>query len=140
MARPAPGSSTPWPPKRNCTVCASSGPAPAAPATNWCTGWNGPSSRTCTSSISAWGPSSGASAGGTGEQLVYGLEGALEQDMHVDNLSLGTVQRRIYTQLHDLVDRAYFEGRILVAAANNRAQPSYPSQFATLIAVDNEAL
>jgi subtilisin family serine protease len=82
----------------------------------------------------------GNESGGSGDQLLRGLEWALRQDMQVINLSLGTVQTRIYSQLHELVDRAYFRGRLVVAAANNRLQPSYPSQFASVIAVDNESI
>jgi subtilisin family serine protease len=83
----------------------------------------------------------GASAAGTGEQFVRGLSWVLEQRqprIQVVNLSLGTLQERFAGPLRALVDRAYFEGIVLVAAANNMGIPSYPAVFASLLAVDNE--
>lgn len=81
----------------------------------------------------------GRDASGTLEQLIYGLKWAIEQDMDVINLSLGTVQKRMVNQMHDLVDTAYFKGQILVAAANNFSKVCYPAHFASLIAVDSHA-
>lgn len=81
----------------------------------------------------------GGDASGTLEQLAYGLKWAIEQDMDVINLSLGSVQKRLVGHLHDLVDKAYFKGQILVAAANNYSKVSYPAHFASLIAVDNQS-
>jgi subtilisin family serine protease len=81
----------------------------------------------------------GQNASGTGEQFLAGLAWAIEQKMDVVNLSLGTTQRRFHGALHDLADRAYFQGTILVAAANNYQQPSFPAVFASLIAVDNQS-
>jgi subtilisin family serine protease len=78
----------------------------------------------------------GSSAGGTLEQLVYGLQWAIEEGFHIVNLSVGTVQNRMVNRLHELVDKAYFNGQILVAAANNHRQQSFPASFASLIAVD----
>jgi len=81
----------------------------------------------------------GSNASGTVDQLVMGLRWAIEQKFEVINLSLGTVQRRMEQQLRELVDRAYFEGLILVGAASNQNQTSYPSDLAALIGVDNES-
>lgn len=81
----------------------------------------------------------GRDASGTLEQLIFGLKWAIEQDMDVINLSLGTVQKRMVTHMHDLVDAAYFKGQILVAAANNFSKVCYPAHFASLIAVDSRA-
>ncbi|MCH8828836.1 MAG: S8 family serine peptidase [Planctomycetes bacterium] len=81
----------------------------------------------------------GTNAVGTGDQLLHGLAWAIEQDVDVINLSLGTLQQRFNAALHELVDRAYFTGKILVAAANNHRLPSYPAHFASLIAVDNQS-
>jgi subtilisin family serine protease len=81
----------------------------------------------------------GAGAAGTGEQLLRGLEwvlGECEPRIHVANLSLGTTHARIAEPLRRLVDRAYFHGPVLVAAANNMGVPSFPAQFAALMAVD----
>jgi subtilisin len=83
----------------------------------------------------------GSSASGTGEQFVRGLQWALEQRTpRIDavNLSLGTLQDRFAMPLRRLVDQAYTQGTVLVAAGNNMGLPSYPAVFASLVAVDNE--
>jgi subtilisin family serine protease len=83
----------------------------------------------------------GSSATGTGEQFVRGLQWALEQRTpRIDaiNLSLGTLQDRFAMPLRRLVDQAYTQGTVLVAAGNNMGLPSYPAIFASLLAVDNE--
>ncbi len=81
----------------------------------------------------------GRDAAGTLDQLLFGIAWAVDQDMDVINLSLGTVQKRSQDKLRELVDLAYFKGQIVVAAANNQGVVSYPAHFASLIAVDNEA-
>jgi subtilisin family serine protease len=84
----------------------------------------------------------GAGASGTGEQFVAGLRWVLEQQepqIQVMNLSLGTMQDRFAPPLRQLVDQAYFHDRIVVAAANNMGMTSYPAEFASLIAVDNQS-
>jgi subtilisin family serine protease len=83
----------------------------------------------------------GTSAGGTGEQLLRGLQWALEQrspPVQAVNLSLGTLQERFAMPLRRLVDQAYFQGVVLIAAGNNMGQVSYPAVFASLLAVDND--
>jgi subtilisin family serine protease len=83
----------------------------------------------------------GAGASGTGEQFVRGLQwvlGACEPKAQVVNLSLGTMEERFATPLRRLVDQAYANDVILVAAANNMGAASYPAQFASLISVDNQ--
>ncbi len=81
----------------------------------------------------------GANAAGTGDHFLAGLAWAIDNKMDLVNLSLGTTQKRFHGALHDLADKAYFQGTILVAAANNYQVPSYPSVFASLIAVDNQS-
>lgn len=81
----------------------------------------------------------GKNAEGTGEQFIAGLRWAIQQKMDVVNLSLGTMQQRFRAGLQELTDRAYFTGVLLVAAGNNRQVTSYPANFASLIAVDNQA-
>jgi subtilisin len=83
----------------------------------------------------------GAGAAGTGEQFVRGLQWVLEQReprIPLVNLSLGTTQERFAAALRRLVDQAYCHDVVLVAAANNMGAVSYPAQFASLIAVDNQ--
>ena len=81
----------------------------------------------------------GRNSSGTIEQLIHGLRWAIQENFDIVNLSLGTVQKRHLATLHELVDAAFFQGQVLVAAANNHHQISYPAQFASLIAVDNES-
>ncbi len=81
----------------------------------------------------------GRDATGTIEQLIEGLRWAIDQDYDVINLSLGTLQRRSAITLHELIDKAYFKGQIVVAAANNQRRVSFPAQFASLVAVDSQA-
>lgn len=72
-------------------------------------------------------------AGGLGDGLAFmaGLEWAIKQRYHVINLSLGTTKPQFFAPLHDLLDRAYQAGCIVVAAANNLPQPSFPSVFSS---------
>jgi subtilisin len=83
----------------------------------------------------------GSGIGGSGEQLLRGLQWVLEQKPRIPvvNLSLGTTTDRFIVPLRRLVDQAYYEGTILVAAGNNMGVPSYPALFASLIAVDNQS-
>lgn len=75
----------------------------------------------------------GAKASGTGEVFLAGFEYAIKQRMRVINLSLGTTKREFFAPLHELLDRAYQAGCIVVAAANNLPQPSFPSIFSSSV-------
>src|SRR6185503_1828497 len=72
-------------------------------------------------------------AGGMGDGQVFlaGLEYAIKKRYKVVNLSLGTTKPQFFAPLHDLLDRAYQAGCIVVAAANNLPQPSFPSVFSS---------
>ena len=72
---------------------------------------------------------------GKGPVFLAGLRWCIDAGMQVVNLSLGTGKRDYFAELHDLVDEAYFKGMILVTAANNLPQPSYPSQYAAVFSV-----
>jgi subtilisin family serine protease len=72
---------------------------------------------------------------GRGTAFAAGLRWAIEHDMHVCNLSLGTTRREFYAVLHELTDLASFRNIILVAAANNLTIPSFPSLYASVISV-----
>jgi subtilisin family serine protease len=48
------------------------------------------------------------------------------------------MEERFAPPLRRLVDQAYANDVMLVAAANNMGATSYPAQFASLIAVDNQ--
>ena len=73
----------------------------------------------------------GANAAGAGMPFLAGLEYAIKRRFKVINLSLGTTKPQYVAPLRDLLDRAYMAGCIVVAAANNLPQPSFPSVFSS---------
>ena len=78
----------------------------------------------------------GAGGIGDGQAFLAALEHAINHRYRVINLSLGTTKPQFFSPLHDLLDRAYQAGCVVVAAANNLPQPSFPSIFSSsLIAV-----
>lgn len=72
---------------------------------------------------------------GTGAAFAAGLRWALDNGMHVCNLSLSTRSRDYFDVLHELADEAYFKGVLLVSAINNVDAPSYPSQYSSVFSV-----
>lgn len=68
-------------------------------------------------------------------QFAGGLRWAIEQGMHVVNLSLSTSRQEFYGVFHELADEAYFKNVILVSAVNNLPEPSYPSLYSSVISV-----
>jgi subtilisin len=73
----------------------------------------------------------GAGGLGDGQAFLAGLEFAINKRYQVINLSLGTTKPQFFAPLHDLLDRAYQAGCVVVAAANNLPQPSFPSIFSS---------
>lgn len=73
----------------------------------------------------------GAEGLGDGRAFLAGLEYAINNRYQVINLSLGTTKPQFFAPLHDLLDRAYQAGCVVVAAANNLPQPSFPSVFSS---------
>lgn len=73
----------------------------------------------------------GAGGLGDGQAFLAGLEYAIKKRYRLINLSLGTTKPQFFAPLHDLLDRAYQAGCIVVAAANNLPQPSFPSVFSS---------
>ena len=73
----------------------------------------------------------GAGGLGDGQAFLAGLEYAIKKRYRVINLSLGTTKPQFFSPLHDLLDRAYQAGCIVVAAANNLPHPSFPSVFSS---------
>jgi subtilisin family serine protease len=73
----------------------------------------------------------GAHASGDGQAFLAGLDYAVSNKFRLINLSLGTTKPQFFAPLHDLLDRAYQAGCIVVAAANNLPQPSFPSVFSS---------
>lgn len=72
---------------------------------------------------------------GKAVQFAAGLRWAIENDMHVVNLSLSTSRGQYFALFHDLADKAYFQNIPLVSAANNFPVPSYPSLYSSVISV-----
>jgi subtilisin len=72
---------------------------------------------------------------GRGAVFLAGLRWAIENGMHVCNLSLGTTKKEFFGTLHELADMAYFQRISLVTAANNMPIPSFPSMYASVISV-----
>lgn len=72
---------------------------------------------------------------GKGLAFATGLEWAIDQGATVINLSLSSRSEAMFGVFHDLADRAYFAGALLVCAANNVAVASYPSLFASVVSV-----
>jgi subtilisin family serine protease len=68
---------------------------------------------------------------GDGQAFLAGLEFAIKNRYRIINLSLGTTRPQYFAPLHELLDRAYQTGCIVVAAANNLPQPSFPSVFSS---------
>lgn len=73
----------------------------------------------------------GANSTGAGFACLAGLEYAIKRKFRLINLSLGTTKPQYVLPLRDLLDRAYQAGCIVVAAANNLPQPSFPSVFSS---------
>lgn len=73
----------------------------------------------------------GAGGLGDGQAFLAGLEFAINRRFRIINLSLGTTKPQFFAPLHDLLDRAYQAGCVVVAAANNLPQPSFPSVFSS---------
>lgn len=78
---------------------------------------------------------------GTLQDLLEGLEWAIEQDMDIINLSLGSSEDS--PLLHELVDRAYAEGIVVIGASGNNQEDVplgtntvyYPAKYDSVIAV-----
>jgi subtilisin family serine protease len=80
----------------------------------------------------------GADSHGTAEQLITALRFAIDQKFDLINMSLGTTSDSRAADLDRLADRAFHEGRIIVAAANNFGQTAYPANFSSVIGVNLE--
>lgn len=68
-------------------------------------------------------------------QFAGGMRWAIENGMHVVNMSLSTSRQEYYALFHELADEAYFHNVMLVSAVNNLPEPSYPSLYSSVISV-----
>jgi subtilisin len=77
----------------------------------------------------------GANLTGKGTTFAAGLRWAIEQDMQVINLSLGSTKKEYSGIFYELADAAYFKNVLLVTAANNMPVTSFPSLYAAVVSV-----
>ncbi len=77
----------------------------------------------------------GRDLSGKAMQFAGGLRWAIENGMHVINLSLSTSKQDYFALFHELADAAYFKNILLVSAVNNIPAPSYPSLYSSVISV-----
>ncbi len=77
----------------------------------------------------------GSNLKGRGILFHAGIRWAVERGHQVANLSLSSKSDALFAPLHEVADRAYFSGTVLVCAANNQPGPTYPSEFASVISV-----
>jgi subtilisin len=77
----------------------------------------------------------GSNMQGRAIQFAGGLDWAIENDMHVVNLSLSTSKEEYYGLFHNLADQAYFKNINIISAANNYPGESYPSLYSSVISV-----
>jgi subtilisin len=76
---------------------------------------------------------------GTADDLLAGLEWAVEQRFDVISMSLSTRKRAIVGDLYRLADAAYFGNSLLVACAHNLPVESFPWRFASVLSVAGHA-
>jgi subtilisin family serine protease len=77
----------------------------------------------------------GSNLKGRGTLFHAGIQWAVDHGYDVANLSLSSKSEAMYGPLHDVADRAYFAGTLLVCAANNQPGPTYPSEYASVLSV-----
>ena len=79
----------------------------------------------------------GPGLGGKAAAFHAGLAWAVDHEPRFDviNLSLGTHKRDWALAFHEVCDRAYFRGSMVVTAANNVQKTSFPSLFASVTSV-----
>jgi subtilisin family serine protease len=78
----------------------------------------------------------GANNKASGVAFAYALDWVINEGFRVANLSLSSKSEDLYPTFHDLVDRAYFGGCVLVCSASNMpGVPSYPAVFSSVVSV-----
>jgi subtilisin len=77
----------------------------------------------------------GRNGHGRAIQFAGGLDWAIENNIQVANLSLSTSNDDYFGLFHDLTDQAYFKNLNVICAVSNYPEPSFPSQYASVISV-----
>jgi subtilisin len=77
----------------------------------------------------------GPTLSGRSTAFAAGLRWAIEHDMQIVNLSLGSTKKEYSGLFYELADAAYFKNIMLVTAANNMPTTSFPSLYASVISV-----
>lgn len=72
---------------------------------------------------------------GRGAVFAAGLKWAIDQRVHVCNLSLTTPKMDFFAVLHELADEAYFKNIMLVTSANNLPVRSFPAMYSSVFSV-----
>lgn len=68
--------------------------------------------------------------------FIEGIQYAIDNDIKLINMSLGTVRENYILPLFKMMQKAYEKDIIIVAAADNRKRTMYPSAFPSAISVD----
>jgi subtilisin len=82
----------------------------------------------------------GAGYTGSASVLLAGLEWAIQQGVHVINMSLSTTKKQYLDRLYELADAAYFKRTVLIASAHNMPVESFPWRFASVLSVGSHEL
>jgi subtilisin len=72
---------------------------------------------------------------GSGLDMVAGLLWAIDEGFDVIALSLSTSRRKFSPMLHEMADRAFFKGVMVVASAHNMPVESFPWKYAAVVSV-----
>ena len=75
---------------------------------------------------------------GLPSQLVTAINWCLKNEVHVINLSLGSIHPADYQAIKKVINQAYNQGIIIVSACNNRNIYTYPASFSTVIGVKRD--
>jgi subtilisin family serine protease len=82
----------------------------------------------------------GANSRGSCAELTQGLRWCVDNDMHLVNASLGTIDSRTPADISAVCDDALYKGVTVIAAASNRGRVSYPANLSSVISVDFERI
>ncbi len=74
---------------------------------------------------------------GSKEQLVKAIEWCIDNKIKVINMSLGTINYKDFESIKEVINRAYDEGIIIVAACNNKNIFTYPASLSNVIGVNS---